>query len=386
MQHFKAFYKIAWKRLPAISIYFILYAVLTFLIGTTGQNNIDSNFQAKSLDICVIDEDGSTASTALTDYLSSLHNLIALENDPEVLQDYLYYRYISYVLTIPEGFEEKLLAGDTDSLLSNVKIPGSSTGYFIDQQIDQYLGNLRLYMAGGYSLTDAITATDESVTAADQTESLVFQAENTSANKEVFYFFQYLPYIFLCLLICGMAPILVTFNQKDLNSRISCASTSLGSRNFQLTLSCILYSLFSWALFLLLGVIVYGKEMFTGNVLYALLNSFIFLLVAAAFAFLSSYFAPNDNVANMIANALGLSMSFLSGVFVPQSMLSDQVLRVARFLPAYWYVRTNNMLAGFSTENFDTDFYWMALGIQLLFAVSIFAVTLVISKLKRQQR
>lgn len=385
MQLFKAFYKIAWKRLPAISIYFIVFVALTFLLGTTSENNLNANFQSKSLDICVIDEDHSAASEGLVNYLDSIHNLFSLENDPEMLQDYLYYRYISYVLTIPEGFEEKLATGETEELLTNVKIPGSSTGYFVDQQVEQYIGNLQLYMAGGYSLTDALTATNETISDASETECLTFQQENTSTNERIFYFYQYLPYIFIVLLICGMAPILVTFNQKDINSRNLCSATSLGSRNFQLAASCILYSLLTWVAFLLFGIAVYGSDMFTEKALYAMLNSFAFLLVAASLAFLASYFVTNDGVANMIANALGLGVAFLCGVFVPQSMLSDQVLAVARFLPAYWYIRSNNMLAGFSTETFESQFYWTSIGIQILFAAAIFTVTLVVSKLQRQK-
>lgn len=385
MQLCKAFYKIAWKRLPAISIYFVIFVILTFMLGTTSQTNMDANFQTKSLDICIIDEDHSAASTALTGYLDSIHNLISLENDPEMLQDYLYYRYIHYVLIIPSGFEEKLAAGETENLLNNLKIPGSSNGYFIDQQVKQYLGNLNLYLTGGYSLEESIAATDHAIAGASETECLTFESQNVSTNKEIFYFYQYLPYIFIVLLVCGMSPILVTFNQKDLSSRIQCSATTLNSRNLQLTVSCIFYSLLTWGIFILFGLLVYGTEMLDGYALYAIPNSLTFLLFASAIAFLASYFVDNDNVVNMVANLLGLSMAFLCGVFVPQSMLSEQVLSVARFLPAYWYIRANNMLAGFSTETFDARFYWTAIGIQLLFTITIFAVTLVVSKMKRQK-
>ena len=385
MQLFKAFYKIAWKRLPAISIYFVIFVILTFMLGTTSQTNMDTNFQAKSLNICVIDEDHTAASTALTGYLDSMHNLISLENDPEVLQDYLYYRYTYYVLFIPSGFEEKLAAGETENLLNNLKIPGSRNGYFIDQQVKQYLGNLNLYLTGGYSLEEALAATDHAIANASETECLAFETENVSANKEIFYFYQYLPYIFIVLLVCGMSPILVTFNQKNISSRIQCSATTLNSRNLQLTAGCILYSLLTWCIFILFGLLVYGRELLHGYALYAMLNSLAFLLFASAIAFLASYFVDNDNVVNMVANLLGLAMAFLCGVFVPQSMLSEQVLSAARFLPAYWYIRANNMLAGFSTETFDAQFYWTAIGIQLLFTVTIFAVTLVVSKMKRQK-
>ena len=136
---------------------------------------------------------------------------------------------------------------------------------------------------------------------------------------------------------------------------------------------------------MVLYLILYGGEGFSVNILYAVLNSFVFLLFAAAMALLISCFSPSDNTVNMLANIIGLGMAFLCGVFVPQSMLPDSVLSVAKFLPAYWYVRANDMLGGFGKEVFDMEFYWLCIGIQLLFTVAIFAVTMVFSKQRRSQ-
>ena len=155
----------------------------------------------------------------------------------------------------------------------------------------------------------------------------------------------------------------------------------------ELAFGCGAYSLCIWLLFMVLGVAVYHGSMFTEKALYAMLNSFVFLLISIALTLLLSCFdlAVNVmNVVNIVSNLLGLGMAFLGGVFVPQNMLSDEVLAVARFLPTYWYVRANNMLAGFSTEIFDMHLYWNAIGIQLLFALTAFALTLVASKLKHQ--
>lgn len=385
MQHFKAFYKVAWKRLPGSMIYFIIYAILTFVMGTTSQTNMDANFQASSLDICIIDEDHSEASEALTGYLDSIHNLISIENDPELLQDYLYYRYVSYVLTIPEGFEEKLLAGETEDLLVNVKIPGSTTGYFVDQQIRQYMKTLELYLAGGYDLEDAVTETDQTINSMETVNSITFTKDGAAEKKEVFYFYQYLPYIFMLLLICGMAPIIQTFRKRDIAERIQCAYLSLGKRNVQLSLGCVTYSLLVWGIYMVLGTIAYGSSMYHGNAPYAMINSFVFLLIAAALTLLISNFTTTESSTHMIGNIVGMGSCFLAGVFVPQSMLSDGVLNVAKFLPTYWYIRSNNMLAGFSNEPLSLQFFWRSVGIQLLFAGVLFAAAMVVSKMKRQK-
>ena len=111
-----------------------------------------------------------------------------------------------------------------------------------------------------------------------------------------------------------------------------------------------------------------------------MLNSFVFLLIAAAIAILIAAFSPSDTGVNVIANVLGLGMSFFCGIFVPQAYLGDGVLMVARFLPAYWYVKINNMLVGSSGEAFSLARYWQYLGIELLFVLVLFLAAAAVRK------
>lgn len=384
MQVFNAFIKIARKRLGAIITYFSIFAVICFIMTSQGDTQINSNFQSTSLDICIIDRDESTASSALTDYLSSIHNRIDLPDDEEVLQDNLYYRYVDYILTIPEGFEKDLENGADTDLLTNVKIPGSGNGAFIDQQIDSYLQTIQMYLAGGYTLENAIASTDSFLADSPEVTSVSFTTEKSS-KSDVFYFFRFLPYVLVAILISSLSPLLVTMNGKDLRARTTCSSLSLSKHNLQVSLGATLYSLSVWLLFMLLGVIVYKSDMFTTNALFAMLNSFMFLLFTASVTLLISLFSPGKNVANMLSNIIGLSMSFLCGIFVPQSMLSENIVQASRFLPAYWYTRANDMLGGLSEEAMNLDFYWQNIFVQLLFTVAIFVAILVTSKFKQQR-
>lgn len=387
MQLFKAFCLIGKRRITTIIVYFTIYAVLAIVLSSTAKENLSENFKSRELSVCVMDEDNSQVSKALVEYIGSIHHLVSLENTPEVLQEHLYYRDIDYVLTIPEGFQDKILAGESDGLVTNVKIPGSSAGYFADQQVGQYIRVLQIYLTGGFTIEDALNKTEDSLKDAGNTKTITFEKDTLQGKKEVFYFYQYLPYVFILLLFCGLAPIIIIFQRKDMRNRTNCSSVKLLERNAQLVLGGGVYSICIWLLFIVLGVILYRSAMFSVNALYAMLNSFVFLLISVALTLLLSCFdlGPNMmNVVNIVSNLLGLGMSFLGGVFVPQNLLSDKVLIFARFLPTYWYVRANNMLAGFSTEVFDMHLYWNAIGIQLLFALAFFALTLVASKLRRQ--
>lgn len=382
MQVFSTFFKIASKRISALTIYFIIYAVVTFMFSITAEDEMNGNFQSKALTIYIMDEDCSSASTAVSRYLSSLHSIADLPAEKEALCDQLYYRTLDYILVIPEGFEEKLAALEKENLFQTTKIPGSARGYFVDQQISQYTGTLQLYLAGGYSMDTAIGKTDVSLQNLTPVSSVSFHEENSSANLRVFYLYQYLPYVFIAMFFSGLAPILVIFNKNTIHTRMCCSAYPLNKRNLYLSFASMVYSLICWSFFMVLGFLFYGKDIFSKTSLLAIGNSLVFLLVAVAITLFVSLFAPDDNVANMLSNIVGLSMSFLCGVFVPQYMLSGSVLAVGKFLPAYWYIKANNMLAGFSSEPFSMDTYFQCLGIELLFAAAFFALALAVSKVK----
>lgn len=388
MQVFKTFFRIAKKKLPGTAIYFVIFLVIMLLQSQLSNKDVDTSFQSSSLDICVIDEDHSDASKALTDYLGSIHTLTTLrDTDAETLQDNLFYQRISYVLTIPKGFESNLTSGNTKNIVDSSKRKNSASGYFVDQQIDVYLNSLNLYLSGGYSLEDAIALTDASISDLEEVEMVSFDAKsNTDTNSTLFSFFQYIPYVLILILFMGLTPILVTFRKKDIQNRIDCSSISLMSKNMQLTLGCALFSLFVWGIFMIAGLCTYGaKQFFNEYSLYCILNSFVFLCVSLALALFISTFSLSENALNMVANVVALGMSFLCGVFVPQWFLGESVLTAARFFPAYWYVRIINMFSGATGEMVSMTTYWRFLGIQFIFAIAIFALYLLSDKIKKNK-
>lgn len=385
MQVYKTFFKISKKRWASTAIYFTVYAILTLMLSGSAKDTFTGYFQSTQLSVSLTDADKSTASEALCDYLSSLHNVTETDGESEAVLDQIYYRTLDYAVTIPQGFEERLLSGETDGLLSSLSIPGSTRGAYVDQQISQYLQAIQLHLAGGFTLAEAIEQTDSALSSMPETEIISFREEDTHTQDALFYFFQFFPYIMISILCTGMEPILVVLNKRDIRERTACSALPGLTHTLALTAGCTSYSFIIWILLLLLGLFRYGNAMLQSDALYAVVNSFAFLLFSAALALFISCFAPDDNVANMVANVLGLSMSFLCGSFVPQSMLPDSVLSAARFLPAYWYIRANNMLAGFGREVFERGFYWQCVGIQILFAVAVFALVPVVTKQRRRQ-
>ena len=89
---------------------------------------------------------------------------------------------------------------------------------------------------------------------------------------------------------------------------------------------------------------------------------------------------------NGLSNIVSLGMCFLSGVFVPMSVMDKKVLKIAQFLPVYWYEDITETLARYHnvSGNIATDI-WKSLGIEVMFALAFVSVILALSKYKRQK-
>ena len=380
MQVFNAFMKIAWKRKATVFVYAAVFIAIMIILTFTAKKNIQDNFSAQSLTICIEDKDESTASEGLITYLSEIHNVSQEKMDASELADQIYYRQISYVLEIPKGFEDALIRGETQDILTDVKIPGSNSGHYVDAQIREYLQCLQMHLAGGFDVAEAVEKTNSAIDAVPEVKMVSFSDNSSTGSDLLFYYYQYMAYVFILLAMTGLSPILIKLNEKEMKARMNCSSYHFSKQIRDIVSGCVCFSVIIWAVFMIISFFIFGTAIFETNVFYASLNSFVYMIFAMGVAIILSTFHIEDNVINMIGNITALASSFLCGVFVPQSILSDSVLRVGKFLPAYWYIRNNNMLAGFGNQLFDSHAYWMNLGIMGLFILVILIVAVGLAK------
>ncbi len=381
MQVFKAYLKITKKNLPMVFMYVgLFFILLTFFVGS---NSEDSSFEAKRLCVSVIDLDKSPASAALTEFIGKNHDLVEIENDKDKILDALYYTRTDYVLTIKEGYADKIATGETSGLFTNCKIPDSYTGIFVDNLVSQYVSTVSAYIKGGNSLDDAMAKTADllSKEAVINVQSFADNDGSSDYSKDMSLYFQYLAYIIMSILITVLSTTILTMNGKEISKRTNCSCTTSSSQTFQFILGSSVIVAVIWVLFIAAAFIMNGGA-FSEKCLLAVLNSFVFTVVASGIALLIAALAPKSDTVNVISNIITLGMSFLCGVFVDQSLLGDSVLSIARFLPAYWYIRANNMLSGISDEAYSVNSFMSFLGIEAIFAAALFAVVLLINKSK----
>lgn len=382
MQVFKTFMKIAKRKLPIVLMYAGIFIVLLIMFTAYGPQDV--SFEEESLGVCVIDEDNTDASLAVTDYISKSHKLIEIENDKDEIIDALYYTRVDYVLVIKEGYSEKIASGQTDNLFENYQLPDSYAGVYLENDIDLYIRTLNSYIAAGNDAETAASLTAEALDyEIDVTiETFSDEADGATMNQGTYYYFRYLVYILLSVFITMLSGILITILRKEVRDRSNCSGTPSLSQTMQIIAGCIVLVLILWVVFMIIAMI-YKGGIFSANELYAVLNSFVFTLIATAIAILVAALVSNNSVINLVSNIVSLGMSFLCGVFVDQNLLGGTVMRIAKFLPAYWYVRANDIIAGKSEIAFDAGEVMSCIGIQAIFAVALFAVVILVFRVKR---
>lgn len=364
-----------------------LYIIIFLTISIMTQKMLGPqgavSFRRESLDIAVIDRDGGRLAKGLAEYLSTYHNIKDIPDDESILQDRLFYREIYYIVTIPEDFEEKVLRGKEQ--LPVTKVPGSTSGFYVDQQINTFINSVRVMTDGGFSLEEAIEKVREN--SKESPEVTLIDKNGHGGNMPGHAFmYQYMPYIIISILCYTLGYIMIEFNKPDVRKRMKCSAISDRALNIQLFLGYAVIGFAVWCILSIMPVFVYGKDFLTdANLPFYLLNSFILNIVALAISFFVSSFLKSEELISAVVNVLSLGMSFLCGVFVSMDVLGKGVLTVAHFLPVYWYEIVNNLLAGNKTLSPSqmTEFY-KGLGIQLLFAAALLSAALVLRKNRAQ--
>lgn len=385
MQVFKTFMKVMKKNLHVSLIYIVIFVAIGFMMGATTKETGD--YENAELGMTVIDMDNSEASKVLIKYIESKHNLVDIENDKDKIIDALYYYRTDYVLIINEGYSEKLFNGETDNLFQNYKLPDSYDAIFIETQLDEYVRVVNSYVAGGLTVAEATAKPMELDYDVTEVEMVSF-TDNIAGktNNQIAFYYQYLPFIFISVLINALGTTLMIMRKKDMRNRTNCSCVSATSQMKQTMAGTTIFIIGLYVLLTIASFIIYGKDILNHSGLLAMLNGFVFLLVAMMITLLVSILASSTKVISMIANVIGLGMSFLCGVFVQQYLLSKTVLSFSKFLPAYWYIKANNMIFGMASEIFTMQKYITYIGIQLAFCVALFCVILLLSKVKQKSK
>lgn len=417
MQVFRAYFKVVRASVGTILLYQGVFAAIAILISVTSPQSAVTEFNETKTRVAVINRDsGAPLAQGLADYIADVFTVVPYADDPEKLQDGLYYRDVEYVAIIPKGFSEAFMAAGNRSLedaaqadgsggaavLQKVVVPGSTSSRYVDVRIDKFLNAASLHRdldgigeadrvgegSAGRQASLVVAVRADLANDAPVTLRTVGGVVDSSVESSNDYtnFFGFASYALVAMTMTGISSIMMAFNSRDLRLRNLC--TPMPQRAFDLALAAghALFGLACWAMIVVLGVVLNGVgPLLAGRTWLHLLNSLAFAVVSTAIGFAVGHFVKTSSGQSGAVNVIALGMSFLSGVFVPQSIMSRSVLTFARFLPAYWYIQANERIGALSTS-VSADIYpiYQSMLIQLGFAVAMFSVTLLFAKERRR--
>lgn len=385
MQVYKAFFKVIKKNRGLLLIYLVVFMVLALLLTNTYNPPQDTDFSKVKVNIAFINDDNDSLLVAgLKTYLSENANLVDLPDEPQKLQDALFFRQVEYILRVPDGFTEAMLSGREVQLEKTI-VPDSTSNVYMDLLINKYLNTAQTYTTymPGLSQAELTQYLDKDL--AEQSQVTMISNGSHSANAEKSgYYFNYLSYSMFAILILGVCSVMLVFNNTDLKRRNLCSPIRSANMNFQMILGNLSFAILTWLVLISASFVMYGSFMFTANGLLLLLNSFVFTLAALSISYLIANLVKSRGAMSAVSNVFALGTSFISGVFVPQELLGANVLTIASFTPTYWYIKANNEIAAavsFNANNLQSIFTSMVL--VLAFGVAVLGVTLVLIKQRR---
>lgn len=386
MQVFKLCMNIIKKNLPVLLIYVFVFLLVSIIITSNMAQDMEkiTSFQRSKTNIAFISKESSPLIDGFKEELSKTANFIDLPDDPETLQDALFFRSVSYILRIPEGFSESFMKGE-DVHLEKTIVPDSASNIYIDLSIEKYFNTAKLYIRtlDGITQEELVLHLKENLaqTALVEVKSNGEKAEDHSYAK---YFFNYLSYTLLSVIILGMGALMIVFNNRDLKLRNGCSPVSTASINLQFILANLTFTLAAWGTMILLCLVLNYRNSLNLNTLYFVLNSLIFTLCSTSISYLIGNLVKSANAISAVCNVVALGLSFISGAFVPQELIGEPVLKIASFSPSYWYIKANDTIAGLT--QFDYAHLRPVLSDMLIvvcFSAAFLAVAMVVGKKRR---
>ncbi len=383
MTVFNGYMKMIRSNIATVFMYFGIFIGIAILMNQVGDNETAKNFTAAKSEIAIVDLDKSELSQMLVRYLEKNHHVTIAKNNKSQLAEELYYGKQHVVLQIKKGFFKNALEGKKGIDLT--QYPGTYSGIYLEQQINQYLEDVMTYHSLGYNISESCEKVE------GQKEcKIIMEDLNGNGGKlpKYIYFFQYFPYLALSALGVALGKILVSFRENALKKRMTASPVSLFRQNAEIILAFLIMGILLYLFCILVAVLMYGKNLWNApNFSFYLINSFVDLLAALEISFLVGLLVKKPAHVDMFITPLSLGICFLCGVFVPQSVLAAPVKKVASFLPVYWYEKVNNLLADYADISGTIgQQVWQGIGIQALFLAALAGIGMVVVKYQQQER
>ena len=140
MTVFKTFWKVV-KRYKGTIIGFTLMLVIFGSINMSS-NDVTSSFKETKPDIIIVNNDNTIVADGLVSYFKENANIIDVKNTERAIDDAIFYRDASYVIYIPDGYEDNILNGGNGNI--EIKSSGDYTSNLAEMLLTRYIKAIKV--------------------------------------------------------------------------------------------------------------------------------------------------------------------------------------------------------------------------------------------------
>lgn len=376
---FKTILKILNKLKGLIILYTIMLISVTLVNQTSG--NVDS-FEEVKPSVIIVNNDKSKNGVT-NHFIKYLENHMEVKDidigNEEKIDDALFYRDVSLVVYIPDGFGDDLL--DSKDVSVEYKISGDKGSSYGKMLVQNYFDSFNIYN-NYYDGDELFDRLDNALNIDVNVE--VKSKIDTNSLSRMARFFNFLNYAILAGCVYSISMILASLKSENVRKRTIVSSYDYKKYNRIVLEACSIVIIGMWILYMILALIIFKDLFISMNGLWYVINSFVFSLCSLCIGFLIGNITQNKGAISGIVNVVSLGSSFLCGCFVPFEFMPDYVIKIAHIFPTYYFVINNEALKvmdNFSLSSVSPLIFNM--GIVLLFGVCFVIITNYVSKKKQ---
>ena len=376
---FKTILKILNKLKGLIILYTIMLISVTLVNQTS--DNVDS-FEEVKPSVIIVNNDKSKNGVT-NHFIKYLENHMEVKDidigNEEKIDDALFYRDVSLVVYIPDGFGDDLL--DNKDVSVEYKISGDKGSSYGKMLVQNYFDSFNIYN-NYYDGDELFDRLDNALNVDVNVE--VKSKVDTNSLSRMARFFNFLNYAILAGCVYSISMILASLKSENVRKRTIVSSYDYKKYNRIVLEACSIVIIGMWLLYMILALIIFKDLFISMNGLWYVINSFVFSLCSLCIGFLIGNITQNKGAISGIVNVVSLGSSFLCGCFVPFEFMPDYVIKIAHIFPTYYFVINNEALK--VMDNFSLSSVSpliLNMGIVLIFGVCFVIITNYVSKKKQ---
>lgn len=376
---FKTILKILNKLKGLIILYTVMLISVTLVNQTS--DNVDS-FEEVKPSVIIVNNDKSKNGVT-NHFIKYLENHMEVKDidtgNEEKIDDALFYRDVSLVVYIPDGFGDDLL--DSKDVSVEYKISGDKGSSYGKMLVQNYFDSFNIYN-NYYDGDELFDRLDNALNLDVNVE--VKSKLDTNSLSRMARFFNFLNYAILAGCVYSISMILASLKSENVRKRTIVSSYDYKKYNRIVLEACSIVIIGMCLLYMILALIIFKDLFISMNGLWYVINSFVFSLCSLCIGFLIGNITQNKGAISGIVNVISLGSSFLCGCFVPFEFMPDYVIKIAHIFPTYYFVINNEALK--VMDNFSLSSVSpliLNMGIVLIFGVCFVIITNYVSKKKQ---